>query len=205
MVTPRGTLAILPIISAVASGPACTVDIAAGTYYCGAEQLCPAGLACNGVDNLCVAPANAEAFTCNVVDPTGDDVPAAGLPLGDLQCVSRVAQSAGCLFPNDPGDWVSFEVPANCTAVEIQARVLFPVAFEAVALELATDNAAPVRVDGPCGDDPKPIGGELSRCMKMTVAPGSHHAIGMVHSGELDCGGGCAFNRYEVAVQLATP
>jgi hypothetical protein len=61
---------------AVAAG--CSAEIAPGAYYCGPEQNCPDGLTCDGIENLCVLPSQAQPFACDAADPQGDDEPAAG-------------------------------------------------------------------------------------------------------------------------------
>lgn len=183
---------------------ACSAEIAPETYFCGPEQLCPEGLACNGVDNICTVPSSAQPFDCDIPDRTGDDEPAMGLQLTDLACVSGVRELRACLFENDPGDWFQFDVPDNCTAVQIEARLSFATAFEPVAIELSTDGGVPNRVDTACAVESFDAG-ESTRCFEMTVSNGSRQAIGLVHAGELDCGGECAHNRYTLSLQLSTP
>jgi hypothetical protein len=183
---------------------ACSAEIAPDTYFCGPEALCPEGLTCNGVDNICTVPSQAQAFDCDIPDRTGDDAPAMGLPLGDLTCVSGVRELKQCLFDDDPGDWFQFDVPDNCNAVQIEARLTFPIAFEPVGIELSTEGGAPVGVDTPC-EVQNQEAGQAVRCFQMTVANGSHHAIGLVHSGIENCDGACAHNRYTLNLQLSTP
>ncbi len=192
----------LLLISLLAS---CSADIAPGTYFCGPEQLCPDGMACNGVDNICTVPSQAQAFDCGIPDRSDDDAPAQGLQLTPLDCVSGVRELKACLFADDPGDWFQFDVPGNCSAVQIEARLTFPIAFEPVGMQLSTEDGAPMNVDSDCalstGDD----AGSVSRCFEMTVSNGSHHAIGLIHSGTDNCDGDCAFNRYTLDLQLSTP
>lgn len=183
---------------------ACSAEIAPETYFCGPEELCPEGLACNGIDNICTVPSKAQAFECDIPDRTGDDEPAMGLQLADLTCVSVVRELRACLFEDDPGDWFQFDIPDNCNAVQIEARLTFPIAFEPVAIELSTEGGAPVGVDSPC-EVQNQAAGEAVRCFQMTVANGTHHAIGLVHSGVENCDGACAHNRYTLSLQLSTP
>lgn len=185
---------------------ACTEDIVPGAYLCGPEQLCPEGLACNGTDNLCVLPSQVVPFECNAPDPAGDDVPTAGARIDGLTCVSSPRESLGCLRQNDLGDWYQFDIPDNCVAVQIETRLTFPVAYERMGMQLSTDDAAGVPVtDVDCSPDSEPQNGEVTRCFEMVVQNGAHHAIGVVHSGDGDCGGACAFNRYTLQIRLATP
>jgi hypothetical protein len=109
------------------------------------------------------------------------------------------------LTTTDAADWYQFDIPDNCVAVQIDARVTFPAAYEPVAIELSTDGGPGTRVDAPCPQPDPDDAGDLSRCFKMTVENGAHHALGMLHAGELDCGGGCANNRYRLQLQLSTP
>ena len=71
-------------------------------------------------------------------------------------------------------------------------------------MQLSTDGAAPVVVDGECRVAATDTGGQTSRCVEVVVENGSQHAIGLVHSGALNCGGDCAFNRYTLSLQLST-
>ncbi len=184
---------------------ACTPDIAPGTYFCGAEGLCPEGQACNGPDNICVLDNQAQPFDCDGADPTGDDAPSAGQPLGDLGCVSQLTENKGCLRENDPADWFQLDVPDNCNAVQIDARVTFPVAFEPVEMQVSSENGAPTTAETPCSSGTFPLEGQTIRCFKLTVQNGSHHAIGLVHQGSENCNGACSNNRYILSLQLSTP
>lgn len=193
------------LVFAVAALAGCSAEIAPGSYFCGPELNCPEGLACNGVDNICVLASQATPFSCEAPDPQGDDVPTAGQLIDGLACVSPVHESRGCLTKADPGDWYQFDIPDNCVAVQVEARVTFPTAFEPVALELSTDDGPGTRVETPCRTPGPDDAGEQTRCFQMTVENGAHHAIGIVHEGDLDCGGGCANNRYILQIQLSTP
>jgi len=184
---------------------ACSPDIGVGTYLCGPEQLCPEGQACNGPDNTCVAEAQALPFECGTADPAGDDVPTAGVMVANLTCVSTLRESKGCLLQNDIGDWYQFDVPDNCVAVQIEARLTFPIAYEPVTMQVATEDGPGVAADSPCPSSIQPDDGEAVRCFAMTVTNGSHHAIGLVHGGTETCGGACANNRYTLSFQLSTP
>ena len=191
---------------------ACTPDIAPGAYLCGPEQLCPDGLVCNGgvdsdpetPDNVCVVAPQAEAFACGTTD-TADDTPDTGQVIAGLSCVSAPHETKGCLLDADGADWFQFDVPGNCTAVQLEARLTFPVAFEPLALQLATDGAAPQPAETPCKSSETAEDGDEARCFKLTVENGAHLALGVVHAGTATCGGACAHNRYRLTVQLSTP
>ncbi len=184
---------------------ACSADVAPGSYFCGPEQLCPEGQACNGVDHICVLPSKVQPFSCqNENDPMGDDSPSSGQVIANLACVSEVKETRGCLIGNDPGDWYQLDVPATCTAVQIQARVQFPVAFQPLGFQFSTSNGPASAVDSPCKATTQDDGEDI-RCFAMTVTPGSHVAVGVVRTGDADCGGTCAHNRFLLDVQLSTP
>ncbi|MEO8700026.1 MAG: hypothetical protein ABI867_08275 [Kofleriaceae bacterium] len=192
---------------------ACTEDIASGAYLCGPEGLCPDDMVCNGgagtIDqpgNVCVFPANQEAFSCGeLADPPGDDEPAQGRALQNLGCVSGVLEAKGCLLAGDVGDWFQFDVPTNCIAVQVVARLTFSVAFEPVALQFSTNGEAAIPADTGCSPAQAPSPGEAAVCFKQTLANGAHHAFGLVHTGVENCDGTCPNNRYKLLVQLSTP
>jgi hypothetical protein len=186
---------------------ACSPHIASGAYLCGPEQSCPDEQLCNGPDNKCVAPSLAQAFDCteDFPNPFNDDSAATGTQLAGLQCVSGVSTSPGCLTDEDPGDWYQFDTPAACAAVGVDVIVTFPLAFEPIALQLSTDDGAPVAVDTPCKNPPPPEIGEDARCVAMPLVPGHHYAIGVLHAGDAACDGRCAHNRYTFKLQLVTP
>lgn len=184
---------------------ACSADIQSATYLCGPEELCPDGQVCNGPDNTCVLPNQQMPFTCNAVDPTGDDAPSAGQVIDGLICVSPIHQTKGCLLSNDVADWYQFDVPSTCNAVQIEAKVTYPIAFEPLVMQVSNDNGAPATADTPCKTEVAPETGSVVRCFTMTVPTGSHQAIGLVHEGDADCNGTCAYNRYTLDLQLSTP
>ncbi|MDQ3367971.1 MAG: hypothetical protein M3680_21305 [Myxococcota bacterium] len=185
---------------------ACTPEIAPGTYLCGPEQLCPEGQACNAPDNVCVFESQAQPFSCDPdLDPPGDDTPATAISVGTLACVSPARELIGCMGEGDRADWHELDVPAACTAVQIEATLAFPIAFEELGLQLSSDGGAGTAVEMPCGTSRAPVEGETLRCFEMTVTPGGRYAIGVVAEGTGTCDGACAFNRYRLRVQLATP
>ena len=92
-----------------------------------------------------------------------------------------------------------------CTAVEVQARIVYPVAYQSLSLELwdlTTNTAAGSDVACPDSiDDPA----QVERCIELTVTPGGTYGLVVKPGGEGTCDGACAYNRYELSVQLATP
>src|SRR5512138_13863 len=197
----RGSVVAIAVACA-----ACTADVAPGTYFCGPDGACPEGQACNGPDNLCVVASQAAPFECtdDFLDPAGDDVAATGQIL-TMTCISGLHVSKGCLPLSDGGDWYQFDVPASCTAVQVEAKVTFPIAFERLALQLSTANGAPASAETPCKFTLPENGPEDARCFTSIVQPGVHYAIGVVADGSGDCGGTCRNNRYTVTIQLETP
>ncbi len=186
---------------------ACSPHIASGAYLCGPEQDCPENQLCNGTDNVCVAETLAVAFECTkeFPNPFNDDAPSAGTPIANLQCVSGLSVARGCLTPEVLGDWYQFDTPAGCTAVAVDVKVTFAVAYEPIALALAMDDGAPTAVDSPCKNPLSEDTGSDVRCVHLTIPAGHHFALGVLHSGTADCAGRCAQNRYTLDLQLVTP
>jgi hypothetical protein len=180
---------------------ACTPEIASQAYLCGPEELCPDGQACNGGDNVCVTASEASAFSCTSMP--GDDTPATGRSLGPLACVSAPMELDECLPQDDTVDWYQFDVPSGCVAVEVDARLVFPVAYQGLSLGMAVDGVETAAPDVDCVGSA--ASGSLQLCTRMTLSPGKHYAIEVVRGGNDDCGGKCAFNRYALTVQLETP
>lgn len=184
----------------------CSPDIAPGSYLCGPEGLCPEGMKCNGPDNVCVLDTQAEPFSCDPdADPTGDDAPATAQTIGELDCVSPVHEAVGCMSAGDAADWYAFSVPATCSAVQVEVTLAFPIAFEGLALHFATAGGAGAPVEMACPSSRSPDEGEALRCFEMALTPGGSYAIGVVPDGTGTCDRTCAFNRYRLRLQLATP
>lgn len=188
---------------------ACTPDIAPGAYLCGPEQACPDEQVCDGVTNTCVLSSQARLFACpsgaTEVEPN-DDMASAQL-VGNLACVSRPAEVIGCtrqLDGDDGQDWFQFDVPAVCTAVSVAVRLTFPIAYEALALELRDATGATLASGTACPQTEADDGDEQA-CIEHDLTPGGHYAIRIARTGEGNCGGACAHNRYTLSLQLETP
>lgn len=184
---------------------ACSPDISSGAYFCGPEQSCPDGQECNG-GGTCVLSGTARPFECESnTDPEPDDTAAQGTAIPQLQCVSSPYDRMGCLHANDPADWLTLTAPSECVAVEIQARITFPVAFEPLALELwDLGTNTKVAEDSECPGDGTSAGDD-SRCLVQPLAPGTSYGVAVKPAGGGDCDGSCAYNQYTLTVQLATP
>lgn len=195
------------LVLVVLAAAACTPDIGSGAYVCGPEQLCPPGQACNGSDATCVTASSAQPFAC---DPAAlhepDDTPAQGFALPALKCVSAPLPLPGCLAAGDAQNWTVFSAPAGCTAVQIDATLVAPVAFEGVGVQLwdtsamtqlASDEACPASLPVPSGS--------VATCLSHVLTPGGTYGLKVVPEGGGDCGGACNYNRYELTMRLDTP
>lgn len=189
-------------IACVLFAAACNPDIAPGTYLCGPEELCPEGLACNGPDNVCVAPSKQQAFECEKnTDVPGDDAPATAQDLGELACISLVRETRGCLPEGDTSDFFTFKVADGCTGVHVLASVVYPVAFQSLTFQLGKLGESPVTMETPCGANRATSEGDAVTCLDAPVSPGTY-ALGVIPDGTGTCGGTCKFNRYGLAVQV---
>jgi hypothetical protein len=192
---------------------ACTPDVVSGAYLCGPEASCPEGQGCNGEfdeeaglqQDTCVLASLARPFVCMPnIDLEPDDTMEDGYLIENLACVSVPFVSNGCMIETDSADWVTFVAPSICTAVEVQARLSFSVAYEALSVEL-WDFAQNMRLatDGECKSGLDTA--NIRRCLDFTLVPGSKYGIKVMANGSGNCGGACAYNRYTLTVQLATP
>jgi hypothetical protein len=105
----------------------------------------------------------------------------------------------------DGQDWYKLSVLSACTSVEVDVRMSYPVAYEKLSLELWDLSAnAPIGTDVQCvqsANDPA----HVDRCIKLTVNPGADYGLVVKPQSDGDCDGACAYNRYDLSVQLATP
>ena len=184
---------------------ACSPDILSGSYLCGPEQSCPDGQACDGSNNTCVIASTVTPFGCLPKEEhEPDNTPATGFAVGALGCVSQVFSTHGCLAAGDTQDWFTLTAPTGCTALEIDVRVTYPVAYETLGLALADAAGTTIAMDAPCATEGGTAGDD-DRCIKQTITPGSSYAVQVKPAGGGDCDGRCNFNRYTLAIQLATP
>jgi hypothetical protein len=192
---------------------ACTPDIVSGSYLCGPESSCPDGQVCNGTEDedagliadTCVIESLARPFAC---EPTFNSEPDNSLGeaylIPNLGCVSAPFLNDGCLPANDSADWVTFVAPSVCTAVMVQARVTFPIAYQTLGLELwNVDANMKLGGDSECASGADT--GGVRRCLDMTLVPGTKYGVKVTPTGQGNCAGTCAYNRYTLSVQLATP
>jgi hypothetical protein len=185
---------------------ACTPEIGSGTYLCGTDSTCPPTMVCGG-DAVCVLPGADVPFACEPgeLHEPDDDIGHA-LALTGFDCVSVPRELPGCLAAGNPENWVAFDAPTTCTAVEVVIRLAFPIAFEAVSAEITDASGAMLAEDAPCSDaTPAQLSGTAQRCAKLTLAGGARYGIRVAPTGDGDCGGACNFNRYQLTVSLDTP
>lgn len=185
---------------------ACSPDIAPGTYVCGPEEACPEGQQCNRATAVCVSPINAAPFACGDTNPDvpSNETPATAQSLGDLACVSLVAERRSCLPVGDTGDFYTFRIVDGCPTARLRASVVFPVAFERVVLQLAKQDETPVTVDTTCPANRTIDDGEGVSCLDAMVGSGTW-VLGVVPDGTGNCDNECRFNRYSVGLQVTTP
>ena len=185
---------------------ACSPTITPGSYLCGANASCPPNQVCDGVTDSCVLKGTDMPFTCEMgTEVPGDDTAAGARQVPPLQCVSPPFTAGGCMPSGDMQDWFKLQTPSVCSSVAVQARLVYPVAYEKLSLELwdLTMNA-PIGTDVPCAqsaNDPA----RVERCINLTVAPGGDYGLVVKATSDGDCGGACDYNRYDLTVQLATP
>lgn len=185
----------------------CTPVIVGGAYECGPDQACPEGLRCDPTDSVCVVPAAVTPFACPAAEVAHevDDTQAQAHGLGALPCASPAVELAGCVAPGGDVDWVAWTTAPGCPATTTaRARVTFPVGSSPLALTLVDATGATLATDAPCAAAP-PGPADVVRCLEAPVAGASAYALRVGAAGHDDCDGRCAYNRYALAVQLATP
>jgi len=196
------------VVVVLALAAACTPDIAPGSYLCGPERSCPEDQACDGVTNICVLPSQVQPFACpppgetTEVEPNDDTVNAQ--LIANLACVSRTAEIVGCARDLDSEDWFLFDAPQGCTAVAVEARLTFPLAFEVLSLEVRGSTGLTIASGGDCAISDADDGDE-QRCLDVPLTSGSRYALRVARSGVGTCGGACAHNKYTLTLQLKTP
>ena len=188
---------------AIALLSACSPDIVPGAYLCGPEQACPEDLACDGVDNTCVAATSVRPFECGdkITEIEPNNGATAAQAIANLACVSPPILIKGCTPMNDAEDWYAFDVPATCGATVATVRLDFPLAFEELSVHIG--DSAGSQAD--CGTTAPPDDGSATACLKTSVTAGQHYTVRVARSGAGDCDGQCAYNRYSLSLQLGTP
>jgi len=194
------------IVAAIATA-SCLADITTGAYLCGSEQLCPGGMACNGSDNVCVAAAAAVPFACDPMQQhEPDDTPAQAFAIATPGCVAQAATYDACLAQDDPANWIAFTAPTGCTAVQLGARAVFPIAWEPLAIQIwdLTTNAQ-VATSSACSDGAALVAGTTDQCVTVALVQGDRYGIEVAPAGGGDCNGACTYNRYALTLTFGTP
>jgi len=184
---------------------ACTPEIVSGAYLCGPDEACPDDQKCSPATGLCVSPGSVAAFTCGEdqteVEPNNSA--ASAQVVQALGCGSALAEIAGCTPAGDGDDWFTFEVPATCTATVAHLRLSSSIAFETLGVTLAGPNGSFEASESAC-DASFPDDGEVQVCLAQAVTPGAKYTVRVAPAGGGNCEGGCPYNRYRLAMQLAT-
>lgn len=193
------------IVLLTVSLAACTPDIATGTYLCGVEQKCPDDLSCDGATNLCVNPSTVTPFSCdddNTEIEPNDSVATAEAILFPT-CGSTV-EVTGCEGKDgDAADFYHFTVPAQCPASTVAVvRISYPIAYEPPDVNILSAGGDDILTDQPCRASASDEDGDSATCGRGPVAAGTDYAVQVTGSGEKNCGGMCAHNRYRLTVTL---
>ena len=184
---------------------ACTPDVVAGSYYCGPNAACPEEQVCSEATHTCGLAGLAAPFACeSELASEPDDTMETAFTLTNLECVSLPLVIDACMPSDDTADWLRFTAPETCSAVQVDARITFPIAFQVLGVELIdVATGETLAVDGPCEFSGE-SGNEL-RCLQSVLTPGASYAIRVAPTGEGDCNGSCAFNSYTFRVRLSPP
>jgi hypothetical protein len=189
----RGAAAALVAVAA------CSPEIPDGSYFCGPQELCPTGDACNGPDNTCVNAGFVMPFACDpLVEHEPDDTQATAHALPAFTCVSPGVSNPGCLSAGDPANWVSFVAPSGCTSITVIVDVQFPTAFEPVDMSLHGSDGGVVAMGSACTSATP---GDTAQCLSASLADGSAYAVEFA-ADAMNCGGACGFNSYTYALAI---
>jgi hypothetical protein len=201
-------LAIAAFFVGIGAGTGCKAEVGNDTYFCGVEADCPEGQLCNGPNNRCVNAASAEPFACEqALENEPDNTIAQAFALPHLDCISPLSMQPGCIADHDDGDWYTFAVPEDCTAVVAHIHISYPIAYEELPFEISDVDGTTLEHSTECGPNETSLAalGLVDRCLKRTVTPGMTYGIHIIADPTLSCDGDCAFNRYTLTVSLQTP
>jgi hypothetical protein len=169
---------------------ACTPQIEAGTYFCGADELCPDGFTCDGATNTCVTPTEVTPFSC-----------IEGGPLGTPTCDPGTFASNGCISTADAHDMMTITTAAGCP-MDLDIMITYPIAFMPLEAQIWEGTAGQGKTQ-PCH---AVHAGLQDACIVVPANSGTTYTIDVAGiAGASTCGGNCAFNRYQLAVQVTRP
>jgi len=191
--------------SVLALVAACSPDVAPGAYLCGPDGSCPEDQVCNPADGVCVLPALVQPFQCVPdFESEPDDALDQAFPLELVDCGQLGQFTEACMPADDVSDWYELTVPASCGARSLDARVSFSVGFEELTLELVDLATGAVLGTGTSCEDPGDRGVVLS-CVTGNLVPDTRYGLHVIPTGDGDCDGDCAYNRYTLRLRLAGP
>jgi hypothetical protein len=174
------------VIAAALGLAACTPEIQAGVYFCGPDEACPSGFACDGATNTCVTPTEVTPFACDEGDP-----------LIAPTCDPSTTGTHGCVNTAGAQESWSLAAAAGCT-MHFDVTITYPIAFMPLAATVAGQGTTQ-----PCHEQ---HGGLQDSCLEFDGTPGATYTIDIAApDGASTCGGACAFNRYQLAVQATRP
>jgi hypothetical protein len=169
---------------------ACSPEIESGVYFCGPDQACPDGFSCDGETNTCVTPTEVMPFSCSE-----------GGPLVAPTCDPSTLGSSGCVDTAGAHDMMSFTTAAGCP-MNLDIMITYPVAFMPLEAQVSDGNASQGTTQ-PCH---AVHAGLQDACVTLTANPGTTYTVDVAAvAGGDTCNGACAFNRYQLAVQVTRP
>jgi hypothetical protein len=170
---------------------ACSPDIQSGSYYCGDEEACPPGLACDGETNICVTPGEATPFSCTK-----------GKPLFAATCGAGQLESTGCVDTAGAHDQFTIDTDPTCT-MDYTVQITMPIAFMPLGVAVKDAGGNTVATGAPCN---VPHGGSVDVCASFSGGNGQAYTVDVAAAdGAPTCDGACAFNRYGLSVLVTRP
>lgn len=165
---------------------ACTPEIQSGVYFCGPGASCPDGFACDGATNTCVTPTEVTAFSCSEGDP-----------LIAPTCAPSTTGSSGCVDTAGAHDEWMIAAAAGC-AMHFDIMISYPEAFMPLAATVAGEGTTQ-----PCHEV---HAGLQDACLEFDGTAGATYTVDVAAAAGGDtCNGACAYNRYQLAVQVTPP
>jgi hypothetical protein len=118
-----------------------------------------------------------------------------------LECGSQIEitdadrpDTWGCVESGDDEDYFSVELPAcTGTSPHLSLTLQFHVAFAPLQVKLVDSSDAVVAEGDVCGDA---VGGLERVCLDLAAPAAGEYRIQVQSTGEANCEGDCAYNRY---------